>query len=178
MSAVSESHESGIPAQTNVGTITREDSCVNTFVWKVPKFFNLPEKVDQYIESPNFTFFGIPWCLKLYPYGETAYESDGWIGFYLMNRSVSQEACTFKYILGLKTADGTNYITVSSESTIPLRKFWGRAKFVQRVTLWVMPGKLETKGTLTFFCTLQTEVSTSKEAASQCKQNEGEFNLY
>lgn len=49
------------------------------FKWKIPNVSSIPHRVDYVLQSPSFSFGDASWVLKMYPYGQTKYETAGYI---------------------------------------------------------------------------------------------------
>lgn len=158
----------------NVGEILKENSCLN-IVWNVADFFSLPEEMGYRIESPVFTFFGMSWFIRLFPNGEAKNDREGWIGLFLVRGIDSGGNCFINFTLGIRRVDGTDCNAISDEGFFNIGEGWGYSKYIQRSVLKRKITQVETQGTVTFFCRLETGFKRSKEAATQCTQNEGQF---
>lgn len=49
------------------------------FKWKIPNVSSIPHNPDYVVQSPSFSYGGASWVLKMYPYGQTKYETVGYI---------------------------------------------------------------------------------------------------
>lgn len=57
--------------------------CTVEFKWKIENFSLLPKVVDTFYDSPQFSYGGTEWCVRLFPNGESLHSSEGWIALYL-----------------------------------------------------------------------------------------------
>lgn len=55
----------------------------DAITWRIPNVSLIPHEVDYVVQSPPFTFDGASFILKMYPYGQTERESEGYIDLML-----------------------------------------------------------------------------------------------
>lgn len=163
-------------SEISVGTIKREALCANTFVWNIPDFFYISKAVNQFIESPKFTFMGMIWRLCIYPNGSQQlfyFNEKKYISMYLHQVNPTGEDSFIEFTLGIRTKDGTDYRAFCNQHNFNGTMSCGIDKLIERSTAINEFTELSMQGVVTFFCTLQVGVS-SKEETSQCMPTEGE----
>lgn len=121
--------------------ITEEKSCaarierlVGTFSFTLDGWNELPDKVGESTESPEFELCGKLWQLRIFP-GGSLENHVGFISYYLASKSSTVTRAAYKLIIKNQKQGGADEVFASSG----IRKFeakgvqvdgWGRDKFV------------------------------------------------
>lgn len=115
----------------------------------------MPEQVDKVFRSPDFFFSNGTWYLKIYPYGQTKHNSEGWIGVYLVKKNSFTSEHFVIYTLGIKKVNGTDYDSFTFEDNFGKNGTGiGTPKFMTKYALVENRDLIAPDGTMTFFCNL------------------------
>lgn len=125
------------------------------FEYKIHNYFSMPEQVDKVFRSPDFFFSNGTWYLKIYPYGQTKHNSEGWIGVYLVKKNSFTSEHFVIYTLGIKKVNGTDYDSFTFEDNFGKNGTGiGTPKFMTKYALVENRDLIAPDGTMTFFCNL------------------------
>ena len=130
--------------------------------WKIPLFFSLSSKEDEFFSSSSFPFAGASWCLTIYTNGQTKItlanggmgSSVGFIDVYL-NRKSSGPPISLEYYLGLKTTNGKIYSDRHITYIFKNIERYGYRRFINRSTLLEMDKELLPSGELCVICRMK-----------------------
>lgn len=140
------------------------DICENgaiTFKWRIKDFSELSDEKNIRYESPKFYFCGTSWEIWIYPNGETDYNSNGWIGIYIMRMS-NGFPLSLIYSLKLKTDDGATHSSATGTQEFQGKgSGWGKSKLISRLFLKEKKNKFINLDSLIVICTLKTHESYS-----------------
>lgn len=128
-----------------------------TIEWRIKNFSSLQHEIDVWYESPNFYFSGASWSIVLYPNGETQYESNGWLGLYLMRWS-SGSPVTLDYTLGLRSIDNKNDVLITDTADFHENEDgWGMRKVILKTELMDRKSELLPSDILTVVYSLKNK---------------------
>lgn len=129
--------------------------------WKIKNFMSLSDEYNTYYDSHTFYFSGTSWELRIYPNGETENKSDGWLGLYIIRKSVGAPV-TLHISFSLKKADGNKDHEFNSKPvTIDKRIAKGLDKMLLRSELMERKTELIPSDELTIICTLRNNGQNS-----------------
>lgn len=129
--------------------------------WKVKNFMSLSDEYNTYYDSHTFYFSGTSWELRIYPNGETENKSDGWLGLYIMRKSIGSPV-TLRISFALKKSDG-NKDHECNIGPVTIDKKIGRGwhKMLLRSVLMERKTELIPSDELTIICTLRNNGQNS-----------------
>ena len=131
------------------------------FEWRIKDFFSLAAEINACFKSPKFYFSGASWEIQIYPNGESDNESQGWIGLYVMRKSIGLPLL-LTYSLDLKAIDDKTHFGIRNKRIFDEKDVgYGWSKIISRTSLEEKKSELMPLGTLTVICILKCDEFTS-----------------
>lgn len=152
----------------NIGEVSAQSGEVQ-MEWRVPDFSSLTEKTNEYYNSPTFNFLDASWYMRIYPNGQSNFNSAGHFGLYLLRGDAGQEI-TVKFCLKLVSVEQKNSVTWAQRYTFGVKnEGWGCPKLISRPFLLARKSEFAPEDTVTIVCSVKREDPNYLEGNYPCE---------